>query len=128
MKQACTSERRFINLLLGCVVQLPEFLMDKNIHLENETRIAAHCNSKIMITRRHNCWTNERISVSQGFINLMYFNPCLFYRQNIVTQMVGSHSFCKSFWSSFFIYLYQQFIWQLEKGLGCTAVSHLQWM
>lgn len=100
--------------------------MDKDIYLENETKIVAHCNSKIITTRRYNCSANVILLVSWGFINLMYFNPCLLQKKTIVTQMMRSHSFCKSFWSSFHLYL--KFIWQLEKGLYCTAVSHLQWI
>lgn len=64
MKQAHTSERCFVNLLLDCVMQLPWFLMDKDIYLENETKIVVHCNSKIITTRRYNCSANARLLVS----------------------------------------------------------------
>lgn len=75
MKQVFRSERCFVNLLLGCVVQLLSFLMDKDIYLGNETNLVTHSNSEIIATVSCNCSANVRLLVSEGFINLMYFNP-----------------------------------------------------
>lgn len=75
MKQVFRSERCFVNLLLGCVAQLLSFLMDKDIYLGNETNLVTHSNSEIIATVSCNCSANVRLLVSEGFINLMYFNP-----------------------------------------------------
>lgn len=49
--------------------------MDKDIYLRNETKIVTHYNLKIIATISYNCSANVRLLVSEGFINLIYFNP-----------------------------------------------------
>lgn len=80
----------------------------KDIQLEYKTMLVARRNGKIKTAVIYNSTANVRLLVSQGFINLIYFNSYPATWGNVTTQQRTCNHFVKC--SELLFYLYLKFI------------------